>query len=182
MTCRAGRLEVICGCMFSGKTTELIRRLEQARAHGAAVIALKPVRDTRYASDRIVSHDGPTFDATPVHDEPAILSAASGFDVVGIDEIHFFDEAVADACRQLVAGGARVIAAGVDIDHRGRPFPAVRRLLELADETIRRTARCARCGAVAEFSQRLVDSDDPIVVGGADLYEPRCRRCFRPPP
>lgn len=168
--------------MFSGKTTELIRRLEQARADGAAVIALKPARDTRYASDRIVAHDGPTFDATPLPDEAAILASASGFDVVGIDEAHFFDELVADACRRLVASGVRVIVAGVDIDHRGQLFPAVRRLLALADETIRRTARCARCGGAAEFSQRLVESDDPIVVGGADLYEPRCRLCFRPPP
>lgn len=167
--------------MFSGKTTELIRRLEAAGQGGAGVIAFKPARDIRYAHDRIAAHTGALFEAVPIAGAEDILPAVSEADVVGIDEAHFFDLRLVDVCRDLVESGKRVIVAGVDVDHRGRPFPVFPPLLALADETFRRTARCARCGGPAEFSQRLVDSDAPILVGGAEAYEPRCRLCFRPP-
>ena len=182
MAAPSGRLELIYGCMFSGKTTELIRRLGAARQTGAEVVAIKPRRDTRYARDRIVTHVGDSFDATVIDQPEEVVSAAGGREVVGIDEAHFFDSRLADACRQLVELGRRVIVAMVDLDHRGRPFPAFPPLLALADEATRRTARCARCGQVAEFSQRLIDSDEPIVVGASESYEARCPSCFRPPP
>jgi thymidine kinase len=182
MSSRAGRLELIHGCMFSGKTTELIRRLTEARQAGAAVVAIKPRRDTRYAHNKLVSHAGEDFSAAVADDAEQIRASAGEFDVVAIDEVHFFDATVADACRTLVEAGRRVIVAGVDLDHRGQLLPAVEALLAIADDATRMTARCVRCGGVAEHSQRMVDSDERIVVGGTDLYEPRCASCFHPPP
>ena len=176
-----GRLELIYGCMFSGKTTELIRRLADAQSAGRRVVALKPARDQRYAERELVSHAGQTFAAVPIDRPEQIESCAEGFDVVGLDEVHFYGPEVVEACRTLVAEGKRVIVAGVDIDHRGRPFVVFPPLQAAADELVHRTARCARCGGEAEISQRMIEDDSPIVIGGADLYEPRCRFCFRRP-
>jgi thymidine kinase len=182
MTESTGRLEVIHGCMFGGKSTELMNRLRDAAAGGANVLAFKPRRDDRYADDRIVTHDGSSWEAVPIDRPHDLIDRAADCDVAGIDEIHFFDLSLVDACRQLLHDRKRLIVAGVDIDHRGRPFPVFPPLLALADETVRKTARCHRCGGVAEFTQRLIDRDDAIVVGGAESYEPRCRDCFEPPP
>jgi thymidine kinase len=176
-----GRLELIPGCMFSGKTTELIRRLRGAAHQGKRVVAIKPRRDTRYGREQVVTHAGealPALEATCAAD---VERMAGDADVVGVDEAHFYDPVLVDVCRALVGRGRRVIVAGVDTDHFGDPFPVFPPLTAVADVVDRRTARCARCGGVAEYSQRLVDSNEPIVVGGSESYEPRCRFCFRCP-
>ncbi len=182
MPTRRGRLEVICGCMFSGKSTELLRRLTAAARAGHRVIAFKPRRDDRYATDRIVTHDGAAIDAVAISRPDEIDARSAAFDVLGVDEIHFFGPDLVDVCRRLRETPRRLILAGVDVDHRGNPFPVFSHLLTMADETIRTTARCAQCGGVAEFSQRMIADDSAIVVGGAESYEPRCRTCFTPPP
>jgi thymidine kinase len=175
-----GRLEVICGPMFAGKTTELVRRLLEARDRGESVIALKPARDTRYRMLELATHAGLTFPAKPVLDAAAILTAAGDAPVVAIDEGHFFGSALVRVCQNLIRRGARVIVAGVERDHLGRPFEPFPALLCEADEVLKLSGRCARCGGPSVHSQRMFDSDEAIVVGGAESYEPRCRACFDP--
>jgi thymidine kinase len=173
-----GRLEVIYGCMFAGKTTELIRRLVAAREGGLAAVAVKPRIDTRSGAARLATHTGSTLEALDIAVSEEIPGEA---DVIGIDEAHFFGEPLAGACRRLVAGGRRVIVAGVHLDHRGRPFAPFPTLLAAADEAVQLFAPCARCGRPAIHSHRRVAGEGRFVVGGADLYEPRCEGCFSPP-
>ncbi len=180
LTQAGGRIEIIIGPMFSGKTTELIDRFHAAEREGQAVIAIKPAADDRYHAIHLVSHDRGCITAHPVEDESEIEPAAQAASFVAIDEAHFFSAGVADTCCRLRELGKCVVSAGVDLDHRGRLFPAIAALRDCADRVTVRTARCARCGAVAQFTQRLVDSDAPIVVGGAGQYEPRCAACFQP--
>ncbi len=177
---RNGRIELICGPMFSGKTTAMFARLVAAREAGFGTVAIKPALDSRYSQDEIVSHDGQKMTAaivTAVQEIRAITVARS---VVGIDEVHFFEESLIDMCSELADVGMRIIVAGVEIDHRGRPFEVVERLALTADTVTRLTAICRRCGAPARHSQRLMMCDDRIVVGGVGTYEPRCDRCFEP--
>jgi len=171
-----GRLEVICGCMFAGKTTELIRRLAQA-GPGRAV-CLRPMSDTRSAAAATTTHDGASFTAVAVASAAGIVEAAGAAAVIGIDEAHFFGRELVAPVLALVRAGRRVIVAGVERDHRGGPFEPFPALLIEADEVIKLTARCAVCGGPAVHSQRTSDSDARIVVGGADAYQPRCRTCF----
>lgn len=166
--------------MFSGKTTTLIRRLESARMAGRGTIAIKPSLDTRYSNDGLVSHDGLKLAATCIDNVYAILQAIGTADVVGIDEIHFFDLALLEVCTAATESGTQVILAGVDLDHRGRPFQVVERCEAAAGLVTRLVAQCARCGDPARRTQRLVPSDARIVVGGSGAYEPRCERCFAP--
>lgn len=175
-----GRIEVICGCMFSGKTTELIRRLRAAEASGRRVVGVKPARDTRSGEDHFATHHGVTLPARSAHDAAGVLALGEEAQVVGVDEAHFFGAALAPACAELAARGRRIIVAGVDRDHRGEPFDPFPALLCEATEVLRLTAPCARCGRPAAHSQRLVQGDDRIVVGGAGAYEARCRECFEP--
>lgn len=167
--------------MFAGKTTELLSRLAAARAAGRRVVAVQPAGDTRSGSGRLMAHTGQTWEATPLAGAGELAEAAGKAEVVGIDEVHFFGADLADACRELAGRGVRVIAAGVDLDHRGNVFPAVGALRLVAREVMQLVATCARCGAAATHTQRLVDSDAPIVVGGVEAYEPRCAACFQPP-
>jgi len=176
-----GRLEIICGCMFSGKTTELLRRLEEALRQGLRVLACKHAVDTRYSDDDIVTHDGRRHEGCRVATPRDLLMAADHAQVIAIDDFHFFDGELAEVCQELVRRGKRVIAAGLDRDAWGKPFPLTEKLTELADEVHRRRGVCARCGRPAEFTQRLT----PIcgsMVGGIGDYEPRCRLCFVPLP
>ena len=166
--------------MFAGKTTELIRRLENACAVGVRGVAVKPAADVRSGAGRMVAHTGQRFDAVDVTDAASVVTAAADADVLGLDELHFFDTDIADACRQLADRGTRVIAAGVDYDERGELFAATARLLDIADDVTRLTARCTVCGGVARYTQRMVADDARIVVGGAEAYEPRCAKCFLP--
>ncbi len=175
-----GRLEVICGPMFSGKTSELIRRLQAAAEAGDRVIAIKPRADIRCGPAQIATHTGRSFAAVAAAAASGLHGAAGQALVIGVEEAHFYGPDAAGPLRALVAAGKRVIVVGVEIDHRGRPFEPFATLLPEAHEVTRLTAICARCGAAAIHSQRLVAASGRIVVGGAEAYEPRCEACFEP--
>jgi thymidine kinase len=175
-----GRLEVICGPMFAGKTTELVRRLLDAQRRGEPVVAVKPARDIRYRVLEIATHTGETFPATPVGDADGVVPAAQNAAVLAIDEVHFFGQALTQVCRDLIRRGVRVIVAGVERDHLGRPFEPFPGLLCEADEVVKLSGKCAVCGGPSVHSQRMFASDAAIVVGGAESYQPRCRACFNP--
>ena len=183
-----GQVELICGCMFAGKTEELIRRLVAARRDGDGVAAFKHAIDARYSADRIVSHDGTWLAASPARSPGELLGGVDGAEVVGIDEAQFFDGDLAATCAALAAAGKRVVVAGLDRTCFGEPFAPVAALRQVADTISELRARCAQCGAPAEYTQRLLaDVDpaqaheaDPRLIGGEDAYEPRCGSCFRP--
>jgi thymidine kinase len=176
-----GRLEVICGPMFSGKTTELIRRATDAHTRGLTVRAFKPAADTRYADSALVTHAGGSFPARALP-TAADLEAAEPGGVLAIDEAHFFGAPLLEPVLRLIAAGTRVILAGIERDHRGQPFEPFPSLLCHADEVLKLTGVCAACGGPAIHSQRLTPDPRAIVVGGRGQYEARCRRCFQPGP
>jgi thymidine kinase len=180
---RGGWLEVICGPMFSGKSEEMIRRLRRAEIAGQTVVIVKPAIDDRYDAGDVVSHAGIRMRAVPVSSVSELLIRARGFEVVGIDEVQFFEEAVVGAALELADGGARVIAAGLDQDFRRLPFGPMPALLTHAEFVDKLQAVCHRCGGPATTTQRLVDgrpapySGETVVVGAAEQYEARCRDC-----
>ena len=166
--------------MFAGKSTRLLARCSELLAQGLTVRAFKPVTDVRYDGARhIVTHDGARLDATPISHPDELLACDA--DAIIVDEIHFFGEALVSPCMTLVSKGRTIVVAGVDRDHRGQPFAPFPTLLCEADRVDKLHARCARCGSPAVHSQRLVNDDARIVVGGAEAYEARCRGCFNPP-
>jgi len=173
-----GRIEVICGSMFSGKTEELIRRMKRAKFARQKVEIYKPVIDTRYSKEDVVSHDHNVITSTPVDSSSAILLFSGDIDVVGIDEAQFFDDGLADVCNQLANRGVRVIVAGLDMDYRGKPFGPIPSLLAIADEVTKVHAICVRCGNLAYISHRLVHNDKRVLLGEKDEYEPLCRDCY----
>ena len=173
-----GRIEVICGSMFSGKTEELIRRMKRAKFARQKVEIYKPVIDTRYSKEDVVSHDHNVITSTPVDSSSAILLFSGDIDVVGIDEAQFFDDGLADVCNQLANRGVRVIVAGLDMDYRGKPFGPIPSLLAIADEVTKVHAICVRCGNLAYRSHRLVHNDKRVLLGEKDEYEPLCRDCY----
>lgn len=173
-----GRIEVICGSMFSGKTEELIRRMKRAKFARQKVEIYKPVIDTRYSKEDVVSHDHNVITSTPVNSSSAILLFSGDIDVVGIDEAQFFDDGLADVCNQLANRGVRVIVAGLDMDYRGKPFGPIPSLLAIADEVTKVHAICVRCGNLAYISHRLVHNDKRVLLGEKDEYEPLCRDCY----
>jgi thymidine kinase len=176
-----GWIEVICGSMFSGKTEELIRRLRRAQIARQRVAIFKPATDTRYARDRIVSHNRQSIPSTTVHKPQEILELARDADVLGIDEAQFFDETLVDVCQYLADQGKRVIVAGLDQDYRGKPFEPIPQLLAVAEYITKTLAICVVCGNPANRTQRVVRRAERIVIGAGDVYEARCRRCFVPP-
>ena len=178
----AGRLEVICGSMFSGKTEELIRRVRRARIAKQKVQVFKPDIDTRYSIERVTSHNGQDFEAIPVKSPDAINAHLNpDTTVVAIDEAQFFDDAIVMVSAALADSGLRVIIAGLDMDFRGEPFGPMPALLAQADDVQKLHAICVSCGENASRTQRLVnghpaDYDDPIIlVGASEAYEARCR-------
>jgi thymidine kinase len=175
-----GRLTVICGPMFAGKTTALIDRLRAAARAGQTVAVFKPARDARYDLHALCTHAGTKINASAVEHGALIPHAAGGTPVVAIDEAHFFGSDLIEPVLALLAARKSVIIAGLERDHRGQPFDPMPRLLCEADEVIKLSGPCASCGRPAIHSQRLIDSPDRIVVGGAETYEPRCRECFTP--
>jgi thymidine kinase len=175
---RRGWIEVICGSMFSGKTEELIRRLKRARIANLKVEIFKPVIDTRYHERNIVSHDENSIQSTPVENSQQILLLAQGTDVVGIDEAQFFDDEITQVCQQLALSGSRVIAAGLDMDFRGRPFGEMPNLLAVADYITKLHAVCVVCGNMASFSHRTTASTNQVLLGERNLYEPLCRKHY----
>lgn len=178
MVTPGGRLELICGPMFAGKTTALLGRVAAARAAGGVVRVFKPAHDTRYDARRVVPHDGDAVAAVVLDAGDRLADMVGDAAVVGIDEVHFFERRFADECADVAARGVRVVAAGVDLDHRGVLFEVMAALLARADEVTRLTARCGRCGAAATHTQRLIAGTARIVVGGVGSYEPRCAACF----
>jgi len=175
---RRGSIEVIAGCMFSGKTEELIRRLKRAKLANQKVEIFKPKTDTRYSDREVVSHDARAILSTPVETASSILLLTSDVEVVGIDEAQFFDEALVDVCNKLADSGVRVIAAGLDMDYLGKPFGPMPGLLAIAEEVTKVHAICMRCGSLASYSYRIADSDKQVLLGEKDNYEPLCRECF----
>lgn len=172
-----GRIELICGSMFSGKTEELIRRLKRARFAKQRVEIFKPALDTRYSEVDIVSHDSNSIPSTPVDSSASILLFSSEIDVVGIDEAQFLDEGLVEVCNQLAAGGVRVIVAGLDMDYRGVPFGPIPNLCAIADEVTKVHAICVKCGSLAYLSHRTTGDNKRILLGEESMYEPLCRSC-----
>lgn len=176
---RPGRIEVVCGSMFSGKTEELIRRLRRARFARQHVAIFKPSVDTRYSESKVVSHDHSMLQSVPVDSPATMLKLSAGCDVVGIDEAQFFDEAIVAVCNTLANRGVRVIVAGLDMDYLGRPFGPMPLLLAIADDVTKVHAICVKCGSLAYASHRLVHSNSQVMLGEKQEYEPLCRECFQ---
>ncbi|MDR0988553.1 MAG: thymidine kinase [Prevotellaceae bacterium] len=174
-----GRIEVICGSMFSGKTEELIRRLKRAKFARQRVEIFKPAIDVRYSQIEVVSHDSHAIASTPVDTSASILLFTSEIEVVGIDEAQFFDDGLVEVCNQLADDGVRVIVAGLDMDFRGRPFGPMPALCAIADEVSKVHAICVKCGQLASFSHRTVQNDKQVLLGETAEYEPLCRDCYR---
>ncbi|PNP95620.1 thymidine kinase [Hoylesella timonensis] len=176
---RPGRIEVVCGSMFSGKTEELIRRMKRAKFAKQRVEIFKPAMDVRYSAEDVVSHDQNTIPSTPIDTSSSILLLASNIDVVGIDEAQFLDQGLIDVCNQLANKGVRVIVAGLDMDFQGKPFGPIPGLCAIADEVVKVHAICVKCGALAYISHRLVDNDKRVLLGEKQTYEPLCRECYQ---
>jgi thymidine kinase len=173
-----GWIEVICGSMFSGKTEELIRRLKRAQYANMKVEIFKPALDVRYDDVQIVSHDANSIKSTPINSSSNLLLISANVDVVGIDEAQFFDEGLPDVCEALANKGVRVIIAGLDMDFLGKPFGPMPSLMAKAEFVTKVHAICMRCGDFATHSFRLVESDNTVLLGEKESYEPRCRSCF----
>ena len=176
---RHGRIEVICGSMFSGKTEELIRRLKRAKFAKQQVEIFKPSIDTRYSDVDVVSHDQNTIQSTPIDSSSSILLLAGDTEVIGIDEAQFLDDGLVDVCNQLANRGIRVIVAGLDMDFKGKPFGPMPALCAIADDVQKVHAICVKCGSQAYVSHRLVASDKRVLLGETQEYEPLCRECYQ---
>lgn len=180
-TGHTGWIEAICGPMFSGKSEELIRRLRRAMIARKRVQVFKPVLDDRYSVNEIVSHGDSRLPSLALSTAEEILAHLDPrTQVVGIDEANFFGPELVKITGQLADSGKQIIIAGLDTDYMGRPFPPMPDLLALAESITKTLAICMRCGNPAKHTQRLVESDELIVVGAGGMYEARCRRCFEP--
>jgi thymidine kinase len=178
---KTGWIEVIAGCMFSGKTEELIRRLRRAQIARQEVAIFKPRIDNRYSNDHIVSHSELKIPSLVVENPAEILKAVGSAKVVGIDEAQFFDMSLVEVADQLANMGKRVIIAGLDQDYRGKPFEPIPQLLAVAEYITKTLAICVICGNPADRTQRTTQANERVLVGAKDAYEARCRRCFQPP-
>jgi thymidine kinase len=176
-----GWIEVICGSMFSGKSEELIRRLRRAIIAKQRVQIFKPTIDSRSDAE-IVSHSEMRMPSISIRSSAELREKVDHrTEVVGVDEAQFFDEGLVEAAEQLADQGKRVIIAGLDKDFRGLPFGPIPSLMAVAEDVTKTLAICVRCGSPANNTQRLVESDELVVVGAQGIYEARCRRCFEPP-
>lgn len=176
---RQGRIEVICGSMFSGKTEELIRRMKRAKFAKQRVEIFKPGIDTRYSEEDVVSHEGNSIPSTPVDSSASILLMAGDTQVLGVDEAQFFDPGIVDVCNELANRGVRVIVAGLDMDFSGKPFGPMPALCAIADSVSKQHAICVRCGALAYLSHRIVAGEKQVMLGEKQEYEPLCRHCYQ---
>jgi len=172
-----GWIEVVAGCMFSGKTEELIRRLRRAQIARQKVVIFKPRIDNRYSANQIVSHNTQSLESIVIDKADEIAALAKDAQVVGIDEVQFFDMSVVAVCNKLADDGKRVIVAGLDQDYRGLPFEPMPQLLSVAEYITKTLAICVVCGNPADRTQRKIANADRVVVGAADSYEARCRKC-----
>lgn len=173
-----GWIEVVCGSMFSGKTEELIRRLNRARIARQRVEIFKPHIDKRYSDEDVVSHNANTIRSIPVESASQILFYANDVDVIGIDEAQFFDDELATVCAKLANNGIRVIVAGLDMDFLGNPFGPIPKLLAIAEYVTKVHAICMRCGNLAQYSHRIIAGEKLVMLGETESYEPLCRKCF----
>lgn len=185
---RPGFLEVICGCMFAGKTEELIRRIKVLEFAKKNILVFKPRIDNRYSDKMVASHAGSFVDSIPIREASEIMDYVKPeTDVVAIDEVQFFDPDIVEICELLADDGKRVMCAGLDTDFRGEPFTVMPALMARAEFVTKLTAVCVRCGAPATRTQRIIDgkpanySDPLILVGAAEKYEARCRHCHEVP-
>jgi len=181
VTGNTGWIEVICGPMFSGKSEELIRRLRRAQIARKRVQVFKPAIDRRYSEDEIVSHGDLRMKSEVVNNASEVLPLLDWrTEVAGFDEANFLGVELIEVAQRLADAGKQVLIAGLDTDYMGRPFAPIPELLALAESITKTLAICVRCGNPAKHTQRLVESDDLIVVGAGGMYEARCRRCFEP--
>ncbi len=176
--CHMGWIEVICGSMFSGKTEELIRRVNRAIIARLNVRIFKPALDTRYHAENVVSHDATSIQSTPVASAREILALAEDCELIGIDEAQFFDDEIVAVCNELANAGKRVVIAGLDMDSEGRPFGPMPSLMAIAEYVTKVHAICVVCGELANYSYRKVATPGQILLGEKDSYEARCRRHF----
>ncbi len=175
---KSGWIEVICGSMFSGKTEELIRRLNRALIAGYKVEIFKPSVDKRYSDSDVVSHNQNSIRSTPVQFANDILLLSGDPDVVGIDEAQFFDLELVNVVRKIANKGKRVIVAGLDMDFKGEPFEPIPSIAAVSEYVTKVRAICMKCGDVATFSYRKTSSDEKVMLGEKESYESRCRKCF----
>ncbi len=173
-----GWIEVICGSMFSGKTEELIRRLKRVEFANQSLMLVKPVVDDRYHKKNVVSHQGRSFDAESVSKSEEIIERWTNERVVAIDEAQFFDEKLPEVASKLASKGVRVIIAGLDMDFKGVPFGPMPQLLCIAEYVTKVHAICVSCGNLAQFSHRLNQKEEQVLVGAAQEYRPLCRHCY----
>src|SRR6476659_9977930 len=177
----AGWIEVIAGSMFSGKSEELIRRLRRAKIARQKVQVFKPLIDSRFSDNHIVSHSEMRHESSNIHSASEIRDKIEpDTEVVGIDEGQFFDDELVNVANELAARGMRVIIAGLDQDYTGKPFEPMPQLLAIAEYITKTHAICMKCGQPANYSQRTFESEERVAVGAADKYEARCRMCFVP--
>lgn len=175
---RRGWIEVICGSMFSGKTEELIRRLNRAKIAKQKIEIFKPAVDKRYHEEDVVSHNANAIRSTPIDFAQDMLLLGGSCDVVGVDEAQFFDDGLAEVCVKLANSGVRVIAAGLDMDYLGKPFGPMPALMAVAEYVTKVHAVCVQCGDIATYSFRSAASEQQVLLGETDSYEARCRHCF----
>tara|TARA_B100000579_G_C22605861_1_gene744876 strand:- start:153 stop:710 length:558 start_codon:yes stop_codon:yes gene_type:complete len=176
----SGWIEVICGPMFSGKTEELIRRLVRAQFAKQRVAIFKPGTDNRYSEDYIVSHNQRKIKSIIVNSPKKILAYIEKADVFGIDEVQFFNKDIVSVCKKISGSGKRVVVAGLEKDYMAQPFGSLPELLIDAEYITKVNAICMKCGNPANFSQRISNETNQVVVGETDKYEARCRKCFSP--
>ena len=177
----AGWIEVICGCMFSGKTEELIRRIRRAEIAKMNTVIFKPKIDDRYSSNHVVSHNQSKIESRLIKSAKEIIDQSKEMDVIGIDEAQFFTEEIIDVCKALAKDKKRVVVAGLDTDFRGIPFGPMPALMCEADYLDKFRAVCVKCGNPASCSQRTTSDSEQVVIGETDVYEARCRNCFEAP-
>lgn len=174
----SGWIEVICGSMFSGKTEELIRRLKRAKIAQLRVEIFKPAADNRYHDEDIVSHNQNSIRSTPVLSASEILLLSGDCDVIGLDEVQFFDDTIIEVCNNLANQGKRIIIAGLDMDFKGEPFGPMPKLMAIAEHVTKVHAVCVQCGGAAQYSYRTVSNQSTVLLGESESYEARCRACF----
>ena len=172
-----GWIEVITSCMFSGKTEELIRRLRRAQIAKQKVKIFKPKIDSRYSKNLIVSHNEQSLPSILIENIIEVVEQASDVQVIGIDEAQFFNEEIVHICNKLASQGKRVIVAGLDQDYTGKPFEPIPQLLAIAEYITKQHAICVVCGNPADKTQRKTTESERVIVGAADIYEARCRKC-----
>lgn len=184
---KEGWIEVITGCMFAGKTEELIRRINVLQFAKKKIVVFKPSIDDRYSIDKVVSHAGTSVESYAIKEAKEMLDLVKDAEVIAIDEVQFFDENVVAICNYFADQGKRVMCAGLDMDFRGEPFSVMPKLMTQAEFVTKLTAVCTKCGAPATRTQRIVNGkpahyEDPIIqVGASEAYEARCRHCHEVP-